>query len=383
MKNINELPYWIALSHLSSWGNEKINNLIRKIIYEEKQNLEEFFNAPTYDWMSKFYLYEKDILDLQNAKNKLPNYSFLAEDLLSQGYEIIPINSPEYSKTLRENLKVKHLPQILYVKGNKQLLQDHSVAIVGSRNAHDISFCFTDNIAKLASKENKVVISGFAKGIDRQALDSALKYKGRSIIVLPQGIMTFGSGFKKYYSHIIEGRVTALSTFPPQSPWSVQLAMTRNLIIYGLAEEIYVAESNESGGTWAGVMDGLRKGRKIYIRAPEPKENNANNLLIEKGAIPVDFNGVSIMNHRRVPEISIEEFDENLDDKISKILQSGEYTSKQIIKKANLNWTSSKLTSYLKQKEKIEVVNKKPLRFRLRNEYFQQKLFEEGTRNDR
>ena len=32
-----------------------------------------------------------------------------------------------------------------------------------------------DNIAKKASKEFKVVVSGFAKGFDRQALDSALK----------------------------------------------------------------------------------------------------------------------------------------------------------------------------------------------------------------
>jgi hypothetical protein len=28
------------------------------------------------------------------------------------------------------------------------------------------------------------------------------------------------------------------------------------------------------------VMDGLRKGRKIYVRKPEPNENNANILLI-------------------------------------------------------------------------------------------------------
>ncbi len=55
---------------------------------------------------------------------------------------------------------------------------------------------FTDNIAKLASKNFKVVVSGFAKGVDKQALDSAINYKGQSIIVFPQGIMTFGSGFK-------------------------------------------------------------------------------------------------------------------------------------------------------------------------------------------
>jgi hypothetical protein len=29
-------------------------------------------------------------------------------------------------------------------------------------------------------------------------------------------------------------------------------------------------------------MDGLRKGRKIYVRKPEPNKKNANILLIQK-----------------------------------------------------------------------------------------------------
>jgi predicted Rossmann fold nucleotide-binding protein DprA/Smf involved in DNA uptake len=36
-----------------------------------------------------------------------------------------------------------------------------------------------------------------------------------------------------------------LSTFHPKAVWSVGLAMARNPIIYGLADEIFVAESRE------------------------------------------------------------------------------------------------------------------------------------------
>jgi hypothetical protein len=52
-----------------------------------------------------------------------------------------------------------------------------------------------------------------------------------------------------------------------------------------------VAESGNEGGTWSGVVDGLRKGRIIYVRKPESDEQNANLKLIEKGALPVDMNG--------------------------------------------------------------------------------------------
>jgi predicted Rossmann fold nucleotide-binding protein DprA/Smf involved in DNA uptake len=65
----------------------------------------------------------------------------------------------------------------------------------------------------------------------------------QSIIVLHTGIMTFGSGFKKYYKQIIDGNVLVLSTSFQKHQWKAELAMARNPVIYGLADEIFVAES--------------------------------------------------------------------------------------------------------------------------------------------
>ena len=90
----NEIAYWIALAHLPRWRHEKINALIIKIIHEEKISLGDFFNSPAVDWSQKYQLSDKDISDLQNTQKELPNYSFLAEDLLEQGYKVISINSP-------------------------------------------------------------------------------------------------------------------------------------------------------------------------------------------------------------------------------------------------------------------------------------------------
>ena len=191
-----DAAYWIALAHLPKWGHLKMNNLIIKFFHENKLTPEDFFQLSVNDWKNNYGLEYKEIENLIKAKSELANTAFLAESLLNEGYEIIPITSSEYSKTLKDNLKVAHAPALLYVKGNKQIMQEKSIAIVGSRITSEISLQFTDNIAKLASKEYKVVVSGFAKGVDKQALDSAIKYKGQSIIVLPQGIMTFSSGFK-------------------------------------------------------------------------------------------------------------------------------------------------------------------------------------------
>jgi DNA processing protein len=360
-----EATYWIALAHLPRWGHLKINNLIIKFFHENKISVEEFFQLNENDWKNQYQLDEKQVSDLKQAKSELASNAFLAESYFSQGFEIIPITSPEYSKTLKSNLKATHAPAVLYVKGNKKILEEKAIAIVGSRDASEIALKFTDNIAKLASKEFKVVVSGFAKGVDKQALDSAINYKGQSVIVLPQGIMTFSSGFKNYYKQIIDGDVLVLSTFFPKSPWRAELAMARNPIIYGLADEIYVAESAEKGGTWSGVEDGLRKGRKIYVRKPEPTEKNANNILIQKGAVPVDFNGIEFS---KIYEIAIEgqillvqepTNNESMDEKVRAIFNGRPLSSKEILTKLNLTWSTPKLNSYLKKLDFVEVIKEK------------------------
>ncbi|MFQ5584979.1 MAG: DNA-processing protein DprA, partial [Calditrichia bacterium] len=328
-----------ALAHLPKWRTEKINRLIVEILHDSGISFEEFFKLDPAAWQEEFHLNTREIKDLLAAQTELPNYSFLSESLLEQGFELIPINSREYSSTLKQNLKLKYAPPLLYIKGNKKLLQEDSVAIVGSRKASATALEFTTRIAEICAKNYQVVVSGFAKGVDKTALDATLKVHGHSIIVLPQGIMTFGSGFKKYYSQIIEGDVLVLSTFHPKTPWSVGLAMARNVYIYGLAGTIYVAESHTKGGTWSGVVDGLRKGRKIFVRLPLPGENNSNDILIQKGAVPVDMNG------RVVEYVHTDNFEERL----KKVLSVTPLTANQIIEKLQLDYSARHLTNLLKK----------------------------------
>ena len=374
-----QYSYWMALAHLPRWRTDRINRLIVEILKNCKLTLSDFFGLNKSDWSIEFDFNSKELNDIEAAKKELPSYSFLVEDLLNQGFNLIPINSEEYPLTLKSNLKLNQSPPLLYVKGNKQILQENSIAVVGSRKADKISLQFTDNIAKLASEQYKVVVSGFAKGVDKQALESALKYKGQSIIVLPQGILTFGSGIKKYYKQIIEGDVLIVSNYHPKANWAVGLAMARNKIIYGLAKEIYVAQSDNKGGTWSGVIDGIRKNREIYIRKPDSNEKNANDLLISKGAIPIDLFGKKIIMNNNKDQLNIESEQIPLEKDIINIISNNCYTSKQIINLLKINWTSRKMTNLLRSIENIKVINKKPLKFTLKeneSENEQMSIFE-------
>ncbi|MFC1724607.1 DNA-processing protein DprA [candidate division KSB1 bacterium] len=366
MNEIQQYAYWMALDLLPRWRTEKTNRLIVEILQERKMDFSDFFEMDKTGWFEEFNFNQKELDDLETAKTELPNYSFLVEDLLNQGFELIPLNSNEYSPTLKNNLKLKHSPPLLYVKGNKDLLKETSIAIVGSRKASDVSLNFTKNVARNAVKNYEVVISGFAKGVDRTALEETLDAHGRSIIVLPQGIMTFASGFRKYYSQIIEGNILVVSTYHPKLPWSVGLAMDRNVYIYGLAEKIFVAESDSKGGTWSGVLDGLKKGREIYVRVAGENEDNSNNILIMKGAAPVDNNG-KVEHHEEL---------ESFEEKVKSILTSP-LTAKEIKEKTQIDIDTRKLSKMLSEFSFIttENINGKNI-FRLKSpEITQTKLF--------
>ena len=360
-----ELSYWLALAHLPNVRTKKKNEIIVRL-FEEQKSIIDFFHYGPGEWKEIYAVDEGHVVLLENAVKELSNYAFMVEDLVEQGYDILPITSPDYPPALKKNLGRTYAPPLIYTKGNKQVLKEKSIAIVGSRKAGETSLLFTDNVAKKASEDYRVVVSGFAKGVDKQALDSALKYKGQSIIVLPQGIATFKSGFKKYYRQIIEGSVLVLSTFYPKAPWSVEFAMARNPIIYGLATEIYVAESSEKGGTWSGVMDGLKKRRKIYVRKPGPEEKNANSLLIEKGALPVDVEGgiLTYENPTLPGRNVVSEPDPNdTGYRIIELLKRGVYTAEKIVEALKLDWSARKVSMFLKDQENVRTVQGKPQKF--------------------
>ncbi len=361
-----ELSYWLALAHSPKVRTKKKNDVIVRL-FKEGKTIIDFFHARPSEWSTKYDLTEFEIEIFKAAYKELSNYAFLVEDILEQGYNILPITSKDYSSKLKKNLGRTYAPPVIYTKGNLEIMKEKSIAIVGSRKANDTSLKFTDNVARKASQDYKAVVSGFAKGVDKQALDSALKYKGQSIITLPQGITTFKSGFKKYYKQIIEGNVLVLSTFYPKAPWSVQFAMARNPIIYGLASEIYVAESSQKGGTWSGVMDGLRKGRTIYIRNPNPIEKNANTILISKGGQAVDQEG-NLMTYeiKDIQQTTVSE-PNVIEQQIIELLKIGTFDSKHIVERLKIDWSSREVTSYLKKQTNIEIIKSKPMKFTHRN----------------
>ncbi|MBQ7691818.1 MAG: DNA-processing protein DprA [Muribaculaceae bacterium] len=211
-----ELTYWVSLALMPRLRTRRKNEIyIACYNREPRVSIVELFdNRPLW---SELKLSDEEVALFHHTREQLSNHSFLVESLLSQGYNILPIDSPHYPRSLKDNMK-QNAPSVLFGKGDISMLQEPSVAIVGSRNADATSLAFTRSVAAKQAAQAQVVVSGFAKGVDRTALDAAIASGGKSIIVLPQGITTFASGFREYYKPIMQGKVLVVSTFQPNAP---------------------------------------------------------------------------------------------------------------------------------------------------------------------
>ena len=202
------------------------------------------------------------------------------------GLWVISRCDPRYPARLRSHLG-RSAPPLLWGVGDLAIFEGDCVAIVGSREVDETDSEWTAQVAAAIAQEGLTVVSGGARGVDQIAMASALESSGRVIAVLAEGLGK-PSVASKYREAVMEQRLLLLSPFYPDAGFTVGSAMSRNKVIYGLARAAIItrAEAN-SGGTWAGAEEELRRAERIplFVRASEPIAEG-NQALIARGARP-------------------------------------------------------------------------------------------------
>jgi predicted Rossmann fold nucleotide-binding protein DprA/Smf involved in DNA uptake len=230
---------------------------------------------------------------LQGLLDRGVALGFAVEKWSSQGIWVMSRSDDRYPKRLKERLR-SNAPVLLYGVGSIDLLNQGGLAVVGSRDADEAASLFTNVLAERCAKEDITVISGDAKGVDREAMTTALDTGGTVIGVLPEGVAK-ASVKRDYRKAIQEGRLVLASVLYPDAPWSIANAMSRNKYIFTLSDHAVVVASSTDGGTWAGATENLRRGWvKLFVRSDEPMLEG-NKMLLERGAVP--FNSASFRSN--------------------------------------------------------------------------------------
>ena len=200
---------------------------------------------------------------------------------------VIMYSSPEYPQKLRY---ISDPPSILYYKGNIELLNQSSIAVIGSRHSSLYGRRCAEKFCSAFAENGICVVSGMADGIDGCAHKTALDKKGNTIAVLGCGVDVIYPPTNSFLYDNIAKDGLVISEFPLKSKPQRGNFPYRNRLIIGLSECLLVVEAGLPSGTMSTVDFALDQGKDVYavpgnIDSPT---SMGTNYLIKNGSFCAD-----------------------------------------------------------------------------------------------
>jgi DNA processing protein len=160
----------------------------------------------------------------------------------------------------------KHAPKTLFTAGDTGLLEEGGrVSIVGSRKASPEGLRRAAKLATVLVKQNVVVVSGLAEGIDTAAHTAAIKHKGRTIAVIGTPLDQVYPKQNEALQALIERDHLLISQFPQGSPVQRKNFPLRNRTMALISDATVIIEAGETSGSLSQGWEALRLGRQLFI----------------------------------------------------------------------------------------------------------------------
>ncbi|HEX6324482.1 MAG TPA: DNA-processing protein DprA [Vicinamibacterales bacterium] len=181
-------------------------------------------------------------------------------------------------------------PPVLWARGGLSVLEQTSVAIVGSRSASQYARQVARALAAGLAEAGIVVTSGMARGVDGAAHEASLAAGGRTIAVLGTGIDVVYPAEHAALAERIAASGLLLTELPPGTPPLRGHFPRRNRIISGLSRAVVVVEASEKSGSLITARMALEQGREVMAVPGSVLygRNSGAHALIKDGAMPVE-----------------------------------------------------------------------------------------------
>lgn len=201
------------------------------------------------------------------------------------GGRMVAACEPDYPAALR---MIADPPPVLSLRGHAQLLNRDILAIVGARNASAVAIRLTRQIAEGVSRENIVIASGLARGIDTAAHVASLE--GGTIGVVGGGLDYPYPKENQPLQEEIYGRGCVIAEQPLGTVPQARHFPRRNRIISGLALGVLVVEASPRSGSLITARMALEQGRDVFAVPGSPMDPRAKgtNNLIRNGAALIE-----------------------------------------------------------------------------------------------
>lgn len=184
--------------------------------------------------------------------------AFELERLAGRGIWVLTRAEEAYPPRLKKLLQGA-APPVLYGAGPQSALEQSALAVVGSRDANREALQFTRELACACARQHVAVVSGAARGVDREAMGAAIEAGGTALGVTVDPLERLIRRPDMRVA-LADGVLTLLTPFHPSARWQAGNAMKRNRLIYVLSRAAVVAASAAgTGGTWAGAIENIRQ----------------------------------------------------------------------------------------------------------------------------
>ena len=322
MQNLENKKYWIWFSLIPRLGNKTKQSLLEKYKYPEK-----IYSLKTDELLKINGIGEHIAENIINSKNeKLINYHI--KYMEKNNIDIIHIYEKDYPQILKE---IYDPPISLYIKGNKEILNNKNIAIIGCRECSENGKKAAKYFSYNLSKQNINIVSGLAKGVDSYAHLGNLstikeeKFKnkiskiankceihntncgennkvcekynmscgkvnadyGKTIAVVGNGLDTiYPKENFQMANEIINSGGAIISEYPCGTKPDKMNFPARNRIISGMSSGIIVVEAKEKSGTLITVDYAIEQGRDVFVVPGNIDSINSigTNDLIKQGA---------------------------------------------------------------------------------------------------
>jgi predicted Rossmann fold nucleotide-binding protein DprA/Smf involved in DNA uptake len=192
----------------------------------------------------------------------------------------------DYPERYRQRLK-EAAPVVLFYAGERLLLGQPGIAVVGSRNLDETGKLCAAYVGNACGISGQVLYSGGARGVDTISMEAALEARGTAVGVLADSLER---AVKSRRPALERGDLCLVTPYSPNAGFTVGTAMGRNRLIYTLADHaIIVASGVETGGTWTGATETLRnKWLPVFVLSYADMPDG-NKQLIQRGGLPFPY----------------------------------------------------------------------------------------------
>ena len=278
---LNKIRAWIKLTSINGISSARAIKIVKAL--NDPQLWIDESDSP----LVELTFVSDNMLESLHQMSDPPQWSNIADLIEQHELKFVTFFDDDYPFILKT---IPDPPVWLFYQGN---LQENdftkSLAVVGTRKPSSYAIAQCKKITGELARQQLVIVSGLAYGIDAVAHRAALDNGSRTIAVMGTGAEQIYPPQHRQLAEDIKENGVLISEYLPGSVPNVWNFPNRNRIISGLSQATWVVEGGLKSGSLITARYAQNHNRPVFALPADinRETSEGSNHLIREGAFPV------------------------------------------------------------------------------------------------